>query len=81
MPQARAALDARRDELARRAEEAGAALAAAAREVPWLLLVELEFEIARLSAECEWVPGSSPTSAPDGSRGLTTSATCRGCPR
>jgi DNA-binding PadR family transcriptional regulator len=55
VPQARAALDARRDELARRAEEAGAALAAAAQEVPRLLLVELEFEIARLSAERDWV--------------------------
>jgi DNA-binding PadR family transcriptional regulator len=55
VPQARAALDARRDELARRAEEAGAALAVAAQEVPRLLLVELEFEIARLSAERDWV--------------------------
>jgi DNA-binding PadR family transcriptional regulator len=55
--EALAALETRRDELARRADEASAGLAAASREVPRLLLVELEYEIARLGAERDWVAG------------------------
>ena len=57
VPEARAALEARRAELARRAAEASAGLAAAAREVPRLLLVELEYEITRMGAERDWVAG------------------------
>jgi DNA-binding PadR family transcriptional regulator len=55
VPQARAALAVRRDELARRVAEASAAYEIAARDVPRMLLVELEFEIARLAAEHDWV--------------------------
>lgn len=57
VPDARAALASRRDELDRRCEEVRAALAAASREVPRILLVELEYEIARLTAERDWVSG------------------------
>jgi DNA-binding PadR family transcriptional regulator len=57
VPRARAALAARRDELARRVAAAKAGYEAAAREVPRVLLVELEFEIARMGAERDWVAG------------------------
>jgi DNA-binding PadR family transcriptional regulator len=55
VPQAREALVARRGELDRRAGEATAGYEAAIRDVPRVLLVELEFEIARLTAERDWV--------------------------
>jgi DNA-binding PadR family transcriptional regulator len=55
VPQAREALAARRGELDRRAGEATAGYEAAVRDVPRVLLVELEFEIARLTAERDWV--------------------------
>jgi DNA-binding PadR family transcriptional regulator len=54
VPQARAALDARRAELERRIDATRAALAEAS-AVPRLLLVEAEYEIARLTAERDWV--------------------------
>ncbi|HLU58120.1 MAG TPA: PadR family transcriptional regulator [Pseudonocardia sp.] len=56
VPQARAALAARHVELGRRVDGTRAALAEAA-HLPRLLLVEAEFEIARLSAERDWVAG------------------------
>jgi DNA-binding PadR family transcriptional regulator len=52
--QARAALDVRRAELERRIDGTHAGLAAAP-ALPRLLLVEAEFEIARLTAERDWV--------------------------
>ncbi|GAA5109937.1 PadR family transcriptional regulator [Pseudonocardia adelaidensis] len=52
--QARAALDVRRAELERRVDDVRAALAGVS-GLPRLLLVEAEFEIARLSAERDWV--------------------------
>ncbi|GAA0921434.1 PadR family transcriptional regulator [Pseudonocardia zijingensis] len=55
-PQARAALDVRRAELERRVDEVRAGLAAAP-ALPRLLLVEAEFDIARLTAERDWVAG------------------------
>jgi DNA-binding PadR family transcriptional regulator len=54
VPQARAALDARRAELGRRIDGTRAALAEVG-HLPRLLLVEAEFEIARLRAERDWV--------------------------
>jgi DNA-binding PadR family transcriptional regulator len=56
VPQARAALDVRRAELGRRIDGARGALAEVV-HLPRLLLVEAEFEIARLTAEREWVVG------------------------
>jgi DNA-binding PadR family transcriptional regulator len=56
VPQARAALDARRAELGRRIDGARDALAGVG-HLPRLLLVEAEFEIARLTAERDWVAG------------------------
>ncbi|TWF79148.1 DNA-binding PadR family transcriptional regulator [Pseudonocardia hierapolitana] len=56
VPQARAALDVRRAELHRRIDGARAALAEVV-HLPRLLLVETEFEIARLAAERDWVAG------------------------
>jgi len=55
-PQAREALDARRAELERRIEGTRAGLASAP-PLPRLLLVEAEYEIARLTAERDWVAG------------------------
>ncbi|MHA6616803.1 PadR family transcriptional regulator [Pseudonocardia sp. DLS-67] len=55
-PQARAALDVRRAELERRVDGVRAALAGVS-GLPRLLLVEAEFEIARLTAEHDWVAG------------------------
>jgi DNA-binding PadR family transcriptional regulator len=54
VPQARAALDVRRAELGRRIDGARDALAGVG-HLPRLLLVEAEFEIARLTAERDWV--------------------------
>jgi DNA-binding PadR family transcriptional regulator len=54
VPRARAALEARRAELHRRIDGARAALAEVG-HLPRLLLVETEFEIARLTAERDWV--------------------------
>ena len=54
VPQARAALDVRRAELERRIDGGRAAIAEAA-DVPRLLLVEAEYDIARLTAERDWV--------------------------
>jgi DNA-binding PadR family transcriptional regulator len=54
VPQARAALDGRRAELERRIAGARAALTEVG-HLPRLLLVEAEFEIARLTAERDWV--------------------------
>jgi len=54
--QARAALDVRRAELERRIAGTRAELADVA-NLPRLLLVEAEFEIARLTAERDWVAG------------------------
>lgn len=54
VPQARAALDVRRAELERRVEGTRAELAEVV-HLPRLLLVEAEFEIARLAAERDWV--------------------------
>jgi DNA-binding PadR family transcriptional regulator len=54
VPQARAALDARRADLVRRIDGTRAALAEVG-HLPRLLLVEAEFEIARLTAERDWV--------------------------
>jgi DNA-binding PadR family transcriptional regulator len=56
VPHARAALDVRRAELERRIDGTRAALAAAP-ALPRLLLVETEYEIARLAAERDWVAG------------------------
>ena len=55
VPDARAALEVRRAELARRATAAQEALAEVSQGVPRLLLVELEYDIARLAAERDWV--------------------------
>lgn len=55
-PQARAALDVRRAELERQVDGARAALAGVS-GLPRLLLVEAEFEIARRTAERDWVAG------------------------
>jgi DNA-binding PadR family transcriptional regulator len=54
VPQARAALDVRQAELGRRIDRARAALDEAS-ALPRLLLVEAEYEIARLAAERDWV--------------------------
>jgi DNA-binding PadR family transcriptional regulator len=54
LPRARAALDVRRVELERRIDATRAGLAEAS-DVPRLLLVEAEYEIARLTAERDWV--------------------------
>ena len=54
--QARAALEVRRAELERRIDGARVALAQVA-GLPRLLLVEAEFEVARLAAERDWVAG------------------------
>lgn len=54
--QARSALDVRRTELGNRIDGTHAALAAAP-ALPRLLLVEAEYEIARLTAERDWVAG------------------------
>jgi DNA-binding PadR family transcriptional regulator len=54
--QARAALDVRRAELEHRIDATRAALAEAA-AVPRLLLVEAEYDVARLTAERDWVAG------------------------
>jgi DNA-binding PadR family transcriptional regulator len=54
VPRARAALDVRRAELERRIDSTRGALAGTA-DVPRLLLVEAEYEIARLTAERDWV--------------------------
>jgi DNA-binding PadR family transcriptional regulator len=54
VPQARAALDVRRAELERRIDGTRAGLAEVG-HLPRLLLVEAEFEIARLTAERDWV--------------------------
>jgi DNA-binding PadR family transcriptional regulator len=54
VPRARAALDVRRVELERRIDATRAGLAEAS-DVPRLLLVEAEYEIARLAAERDWV--------------------------
>jgi DNA-binding PadR family transcriptional regulator len=56
VPQARAALDVRRAELERGIDGARGALAEVG-HLPRLLLVEAEFEIARLTAERDWVAG------------------------
>lgn len=55
VPQARAALGARHAELVRRTGDATAELAVVGATLPRLLLLEAEFEIARLSAERDWV--------------------------
>ena len=54
MPQARAALAARRAELERRVDATRAGLAEV-EHLPRLLLVEAEFETARLTAERDWM--------------------------
>jgi DNA-binding PadR family transcriptional regulator len=54
--QARSALDVRRTELGNRIDGTHAALATAP-ALPRLLLVETEYEIARLTAERDWVAG------------------------
>lgn len=54
VPQARAALDVRQAELGRRIDRARAAFGEAS-ALPRLLLVEAEYEIARLAAERDWV--------------------------
>lgn len=54
--QARSALDVRRTELGNRIDGTHAALATAP-ALPRLLLVEAEYEIARLTAERDWVAG------------------------
>jgi DNA-binding PadR family transcriptional regulator len=54
VPQARAALDVRQAELGRRIDRARAALGEAS-ALPRLLLMEAEYEIARLAAERDWV--------------------------
>jgi DNA-binding PadR family transcriptional regulator len=56
VPRARAALAVRRAELERRIDGARGALAEVG-HLPRLLLVEAEFEIARLTAERDWVAG------------------------
>jgi DNA-binding PadR family transcriptional regulator len=56
VPQARAALDVRQAELEHRIDATRAALAEAA-AVPRLLLVEAEYDVARLTAERDWVAG------------------------
>ncbi len=57
VPAASAALRERHAELVRRADAAADGMREAARTVPRLLLVELEYEIARLGAERDWVDG------------------------